>query len=133
MNTLRNTVSLIGNLGKDPVITQFGKDNSVARFSVATNESYKDKNGEWVTNTTWHNIVAWGKTAELCGQLLSKGSEVALEGKLVTNSYETKEGEKRFNTEISLREFIVINRNQDQNSDKKDKKSVKAYIKQSVS
>jgi len=126
MNTLRNTVSLIGNLGKDPVITQFGKDNSVARFSVATNESYKDKNGEWVTNTTWHNIVAWGKTAELCGQLLSKGSEVALEGKLVTNSYETKEGEKRFNTEISLREFIVINRNQDQNSDKKDKKSVKA-------
>lgn len=126
MNTLRNTVSLIGNLGKDPVITQFGKDNSVARFSVATNESYNDKNGAWVTNTTWHNIVAWGKTAELCGQLLSKGSEVALEGKLVTNSYETKEGEKRFNTEISLREFIVINRNQDQNSDKKDKKSVKA-------
>ncbi|HLW39698.1 MAG TPA: single-stranded DNA-binding protein [Brumimicrobium sp.] len=123
MNTLRNTVSLIGNLGKDPVITQFGKDNSVARFSVATNESYKDKNGEWATNTTWHNIVAWGKSAELCGQLLKKGSEVALEGKLVTNSYETKEGEKRFNTEISLREFIVINRSQGQAADKDDKKA----------
>lgn len=123
MNTLRNTVSLIGNLGKDPVITQFGKDNSVARFSVATNESYKDKNGEWVTNTTWHNIVAWGKSAELCGQLLKKGSEVALEGKLVTNSYETKEGEKRFNTEISLREFIVINKSQGQATDKDDKKA----------
>lgn len=123
MNTLRNTVSLIGNLGKDPVITQFGKDNSVARFSVATNESYKDKNGEWVTNTTWHNIVAWGKSAELCGQLLKKGSEVALEGKLVTNSYETKEGEKRFNTEISLREFIVINRSQGQATGKDDKKA----------
>lgn len=123
MNTLRNTVSLIGNLGKDPVITQFGKDNSVARFSVATNESYKDKNGEWATNTTWHNIVAWGKAAELCGQLLKKGSEVALEGKLVTNSYETKEGEKRFNTEISLREFIVINRSQGQATGKDDKKA----------
>lgn len=123
MNTLRNTVSLIGNLGKDPVITQFGKDNSVARFSVATNESYKDKNGEWATNTTWHNIVAWGKSAELCGQLLKKGSEVALEGKLVTNSYETKEGEKRFNTEISLREFIVINKSQGQATDKDDKKA----------
>ncbi|HLV42476.1 MAG TPA: single-stranded DNA-binding protein [Brumimicrobium sp.] len=119
MNTLRNTVSLIGNLGADPAITQFGDKNSVARFSVATNESFKDKKGEWVTNTTWHNIVAWGKTAELCEQLLKKGSEIVLEGKLVNDSYETKEGEKRFKTEITLREFMVLNR--DKNEDKKAK------------
>jgi len=110
MNTLRNTVSLIGNLGADPVITNFGDQKSVARFRVATNESYKDKKGEWITNTTWHNVVAWDKTASLCEQLLKKGSEIVLEGKLVNDSYETKEGEKRFKTEISMREFMLLNR-----------------------
>lgn len=119
MNTLRNTVSLIGNLGADPAITQFGDKNSVARFSVATHESFKDKKGEWVTNTTWHNVVAWGKAAELCEQLLKKGSEIVLEGKLVNDSYETKEGEKRYKTEITLREFMVLNRDKD--ADKKSK------------
>lgn len=114
MNTLKNTVSLIGHLGKDPIVTQFGDKNSVANFSVATNESYKDKKGEWVTNTTWHNVVAWGKAAELCEKLLKKGSEIVLEGKLVNDSYETKEGEKRFKTEISLREFMVLNRDKDE-------------------
>ncbi|WP_107039529.1 single-stranded DNA-binding protein [Brumimicrobium mesophilum] len=114
MNNLRNTVSLIGNLGADPAITQFGDKNSVARFRLATNESFKDKNGEWIKNTTWHNVVAWGKAAELCGQLLKKGSEVVLEGKLVNDSYETKEGEKRYKTEISMREFMVLNRDKDE-------------------
>lgn len=113
MNNLRNTVSLIGNLGADPAITQFGDNNSVARFSVATKESYKDKKGDWVNNTTWHNIVAWGKSAELSEQLLKKGSEIILEGKLVNDSYETKEGEKRYKTEISMREFMVLNRDKD--------------------
>src|SRR5690554_5014610 len=120
MNTLRNTVSLIGNLGGDPVITQFGDQNSLARFSVATTESYKDKKGEWVKNTTWHNIVAWGKTSELCAKLLKKGTEIVLEGKLVNDSYETKEGEKRYKTEITLREFMVLNRDKD--ADKASKK-----------
>nr|WP_299202129.1 single-stranded DNA-binding protein [uncultured Brumimicrobium sp.] len=110
MNTLRNTVSLIGRLGADPAITQFGDMNSLARFRVATNEAYKDKKGEWVENTTWHNVVAWGKTAELCKQLLKKGSEIVLEGKLVNDSYETKEGEKRYKTEVTMREFMVLNR-----------------------
>jgi single-strand DNA-binding protein len=114
MNNLRNTVSLIGNLGADPAITQFGDKNSVARFSLATHESYKDKKGEWVDNTTWHNVVAWGKAAELCEKLLKKGSEVVLEGKLVNDSYETKEGEKRYKTEISMREFMVLNRDKDE-------------------
>ncbi len=124
MNTLRNTVSLIGNLGQDPAITEFGDNNKVARFSVATNESFKGKDGEWVTDTTWHNIVAWGKTAELCQNLLKKGSEIAIEGKLVNDSYETKEGEKRYKTEISLREFLLLNRDKDK-ADSKEKKSEK--------
>lgn len=110
MNTIRNTVNLIGNLGKDPVITQFGDKKYVARFSIATNESYQAKNGEWITNTTWHNIVAWEKTAELCQKLLKKGSEIALEGKLIHDSYETKTGEKRYTTEISMREFLILDR-----------------------
>src|SRR5690554_7479148 len=110
MNTLRNTVSLIGNLGADPAITQFGDKRSLARFSVATHESYKDKKGEWVTNTTWHNVVAWDKTAELCQKLLKKGTELILEGQLVNDSFETKEGEKRYKTEVKLRQFMLTNR-----------------------
>lgn len=127
MNTLRNTVSLIGNLGQDPLITEFGDNNTLARFSVATNERFKGKNGEWVTDTTWHNIVAWGKTAELCQNLLKKGSEIALEGKLVNDNYETKEGEKRFKTEISLRDFLLLNRDKDvkDTEDAKNKKPKK--------
>jgi single-strand DNA-binding protein len=117
MNTLRNTVSLIGNLGQDPEVTTFESGRTLARFSVATNESYKNKEGEWVESTQWHNIKAWGKSAELCGKLLKKGSEVVLEGKLENDSYTTKEGEKRYSTQINLREFMVLNR------DKAEKKS----------
>lgn len=110
MNTLKNTVSLIGNLGQDPEMTNLGADNAMARFSIATNESFKDKKGEWVSNTTWHKVVAWGKGAELCEQLLKKGSEIVIEGKLVNDSYTDKEGIKRFKTEIKMREFMLLNR-----------------------
>jgi single-strand DNA-binding protein len=123
MNTLKNTVSLIGNLGGDPEFKTLEGGNALARFSVATNESYKDKKGEWVTNTQWHNVVAWGKTAELSNKLLKKGAEVVLEGKLVNDAYTTKEGEKRFKTEVSLREFMVLNREKDE---KPKEKSTKA-------
>lgn len=120
MNTLRNTVSLIGNLGMDPEVTTFDSGTMLARFSVATNESYKDKKGEWITNTQWHNIITWGKSAELCKKLLSKGSEIVLEGKLENDSYTTKEGEKRYKTQINMREFMVLNRD-----DKKEAKQEK--------
>ena len=113
MNTLKNSVSLIGNLGMDPEITNFESGTSLARFRVATNDSYKDKKGEWQTRTEWHNIVAWGKSAELCAKLLKKGSEVVLEGKLENDSYTDKEGVKKYKTEIKLREFVLVNRNKE--------------------
>jgi single-strand DNA-binding protein len=123
MNTLKNTVSLIGNLGGDPEFKTLEGGNVLARFSVATNESYKDKKGEWVTTTQWHNVVAWGKTAELSNKLLKKGAEVALEGKLVNDAYTTKEGDKRYKTEVNLREFMVLNRDKkkDENVNSKSK------------
>ena len=108
MNTLKNTVSLIGNLGMDPEVTNFASGKKVVRFSVATNDAYKGKDGEWVNNTQWHNVVAWDKTGDLCEKLLKKGSEVVLEGKLENDSYTTKEGEKRYKTQINLREFMAI-------------------------
>lgn len=108
MNTLRNKVSLIGRLGAQPEVVKFDSGSTLARFSLATNEGYKTKEGEWKEMTQWHNITAWGKTAELVSKLLNKGSEVVVEGKIVNNSYETKEGEKRYGTNIEISEFLLI-------------------------
>jgi len=110
MNTLRNKVQLIGHLGADVELKTLDNGNSVARISIATNESYKNKAGEKVDNTTWHNVVAWGKTAELANQLLKKGSEVALEGKLSNRSYEDKEGNKRYISEVVMNEFLLMDK-----------------------
>jgi single-strand DNA-binding protein len=112
MNTLKNTVSLIGNLGKDPELTTLASGGKLAKFSIATNESYKDKNGQWANTTQWHNVVAWGKTAELVNQVLKKGSEVVLEGKLENDAYTDKEGTKRYITQINLREFMLIRKDE---------------------
>lgn len=107
MSTLRNKVSLIGRLGKKPEIQKVGNDYSLTRFSIATNESYKDKNGKWIENTQWHNVFAWGKTAERLSNLLDKGQELMIEGKLVNKSYE-KGGEKRFSTDIEITDFLML-------------------------
>lgn len=108
MNALRNRVQLIGNLGNDPEIINLDGGNKLAKFSIATNETYKNAKGEKVTDTQWHNIVAWGKTAEIVENYLNKGKEVALEGKLTTRSYETKEGDKRYITEIRCNELLLL-------------------------
>ncbi len=108
MNALRNKVQLIGHLGQDPEIINLDSGKMLAKFSVATNEVYRDANGEKVTDTQWHNIVAWGKTAEIVAQYLGKGNEVAVEGKLVHRSYESKEGEKRYITEIRCNELLML-------------------------
>ncbi|MDO6852338.1 single-stranded DNA-binding protein [Cellulophaga lytica] len=108
MNALKNRVQLIGNLGNDPEIMNLDGGKKLARFSVATNETYKNAAGEKVTDTQWHNVVAWGKTAEIVENFLTKGKEIALEGKLVNRSYETKEGEKRYSTEVNCNEILML-------------------------
>ena len=108
MNTLRNKVQLIGNLGNDPEIINLESGKTLAKFAIATNESYKNTNGEKVTDTQWHNVVAWGKTAQIIEKYLSKGKEVAIEGKLTSRSYEDKEGEKRYITEVVCNELLML-------------------------
>lgn len=107
MNAIRNSVRLLGNLGGDPEIKEFDGGNKLAKFSLATHDYFTDKKGEKQKSTDWHNVVAWGKTAELMGQLLKKGSEVAIEGKLNTREYE-KDGEKKYITEVVANEFVVL-------------------------
>lgn len=109
MNTLKNKVNLIGRIGAKPVTQMFDSGAKKVRLSVATNERFKDKKGDWVDNTQWHTVIAWGKVCDRIERILDKGSEVVIEGRIVNRSYETKEGEKRFLTEIELNEFIVLN------------------------
>lgn len=108
MSTLRNKVQLIGNLGNDPEIINLESGKTLAKFSIATNESYKNASGEKITDTQWHNIIAWGKTAEVVEKYVTKGKEVAIEGKLTSRSYETKEGEKRYVTEVVCNELLLL-------------------------
>jgi len=103
-----NKVILVGNLGKDPEIRTLDNGRSVASFSVATTESYKDKNGQKVDNTEWHNIVMWSPLAEIAQKYLKKGSQVYLEGKLSTRSWDDKEGNKRYTTEVVVREMTLL-------------------------
>lgn len=108
MNAIRNKVQLIGNLGQDPEVIDLENGGKLAKFSIATNETYKNSAGEKVTDTQWHNVVAWGKTAEIAESYLSKGKEVAVEGKLIHRSYENKEGEKRYVTEVRCSELLML-------------------------
>ncbi|CAM3390691.1 single-stranded DNA-binding protein [Zobellia roscoffensis] len=108
MNALKNKVQLIGNLGQDPEIVNMDNGNKLAKFSIATTERYKNAQGEPVEDTQWHNVVAWGKTAEIVENYLTKGKQVAVEGKLTHRSYETKEGEKRYITEVRCNELLML-------------------------
>lgn len=108
MSALRNKVQLIGNLGNDPEIINLESGKMLAKFTIATNESYKNNKGEKITDTQWHNVVAWGKTAEIIEKYVTKGKEVAIEGKLTSRSYETKEGEKRYITEVVCNELLLL-------------------------
>lgn len=121
MSTLRNKVSLIGRIGHKPEVQTLKGGYLVTRFSVATNERYKDKVGEWKENTQWHTINAWGKLAENIAKNSDKGFEIALEGKLVNKQFETKSGEKRYSTEIELGDYVLLTKkeNTDKNSSKK--------------
>ena len=108
MYSLKNKVQLIGNLGNAPEVKTLESGKKMARFSVATNENYRNAKGEKVTETQWHNLVAWGKVAEIVEKFLTKGKEVAIEGKLVNRSYNDKEGNKKYVTEIQVNELLLL-------------------------
>ncbi len=108
MNTLRNKVQLIGNLGNDPEIINLESGKRLAKFTIATNENYKNAKGEKVTDTQWHNVVAWGKTADIIEKYVTKGKEVAIEGKLTSRSYDDKDGNKRYITEVVCNELLML-------------------------
>ncbi|WP_452600315.1 single-stranded DNA-binding protein [Pontimicrobium sp. MEBiC01747] len=108
MNTLRNKVQLIGNLGNDPEIINLESGKILAKFALATNESYKNATGEKVVDTQWHNIVAFGKVAEIIEKYVAKGKEIAIEGKLTTRTWEDKDGMKRYTTEVVCNELLML-------------------------
>ncbi len=108
MRSLRNSVQLIGNLGVNPEVKEVTNGSKMARFSLATSETYKNQQGEKVTDTQWHNLIIWGKQAEIAEKFLKKGSRIAVEGKLETNSYESKEGEKKYFTQIRVNDFVML-------------------------
>jgi single-strand DNA-binding protein len=108
MYALKNKVQLIGHLGNQPDVRSTEAGKKLARFSVATNEVYRNAKGEKVTETQWHNLVAWGKVAEIAEKFLNKGSEVAIEGKLINRSYADKEGNKKYITEVQVNEVLLL-------------------------
>ena len=105
---MKNRVQLIGHVGQDPEIKQL-ENGRVANFTIATNDSYTNAKGEKVEQTEWHRVSAWGKTVEIIEQLLKKGSHVAIEGKLTHRSYDDKDGNKRYITEVVANELVMLN------------------------
>ncbi|PLX00785.1 MAG: single-stranded DNA-binding protein [Marinilabiliales bacterium] len=112
MNTLRNKVQLIGNLGSNPEIKEIGENKMLAKLSLATTEVYNNNEGKYIKKTLWHSLVAWGNTAKIAEKLLKKGDEVAIEGKLVTRSYESNSGERRYITEVIVNDLLLLRNKQ---------------------
>jgi single-strand DNA-binding protein len=108
MYALKNKVQLIGNLGNSPDVRTLEGGRKMARFSMATNENYRNAEGERITETHWHNLIAWGKLADIAERFLEKGKEVAIEGKLINRSYQDREGNKRYVTEIQVNELLLL-------------------------
>lgn len=105
---LRNNVRLIGYLGQNPDVKELNAGKKLAKFSLATSETYRDEKGEKITETQWHNLVAWGKTADIAAKYLTKGKEIAIDGKLNTRQYTDKDGNKRYATEIVVNEILMM-------------------------
>jgi single-strand DNA-binding protein len=108
MNNVKNKVQLIGNLGNAPEVKVLDGGKKLARMSLATNETYKNAKGEKITETQWHNIIAWDKAAEIVEKYFTKGLEVLIEGKLVNRNYTDKEGIKRYTTEVQASELLIL-------------------------
>ncbi len=103
-----NKVILVGNLGSDPELRYTGSGTAVCNFSLATTESYKDRDGNQVENTEWHRVVAWARLGEICGEYLKKGRQVYIEGQLQTRQWEDKDGNTKYTTEIKAREMQML-------------------------
>jgi single-strand DNA-binding protein len=110
MYALKNKVQLIGNLGGTPEIKNTETGKKLARFSVATNEVYRNAKGDKVTETQWHNLVAWGKVADIAEKYLTKGAEVCIEGKLINRSYTDKDGNKKYIAEVQVNELLMLSK-----------------------
>lgn len=112
MNTLKNKVQLIGNLGNAPEVKTLDGGKKLARINLATNETYKNAKGERITETQWHNVIAWGTTADIVEKYFTKGLEVMVEGKLVNRNYTDKDGIKRYTTEVQATEVLILSKKQ---------------------
>ena len=110
MNSLRNKVQLIGRLGQDPEIVTFNDGNKMAKFSLATDDSYKDKNGNKVERAYWHNIVVKNGLVKVVEEYVTKGQEIAIEGKLTNRVWEDKDGNKRYVTEVVCNELLMLSK-----------------------
>lgn len=108
MNNMKNRVQLIGNVGNDPEIKNLDGGKKLANFTLATKDSYKNDKGEKVEQTEWHRLTAWGKTAEIIEKYVTKGLQVAIDGKLTHRSYDDKNGEKRYVTEVVINEVMLL-------------------------
>jgi single-strand DNA-binding protein len=108
MKSLRNSVQLIGNLGMDPEVKQVSNGNKMARFSLATTETYKNQKGEKVSETQWHKLIIWGGLAEVAEKYLKKGKQIAVEGRLETNTYDDKDGNRKFFTQINVNDLVML-------------------------
>jgi len=108
MKSLRNSVQLIGNLGMDPEVKQVSNGNKMARFSLATSDTYTNQKGEKVTETQWHNLIIWGGLAEVAEKYLKKGKQIAVEGRLETNTYDDKDGNRKFYTQIRVNDLVML-------------------------
>ncbi len=111
-----NKVILLGNLGKDPEVRHLDNGRAVANFSIATNEIYKNKQGDRVTNTEWHNVVLWTPLAEIAEKYMKKGDQVYIEGKITTRSWDDQDGNKRYTTEVVGRELTLLSGNNSEKS-----------------
>ena len=110
MRNLRNTVQLIGNVGQEPEIKTLETGRKLANITIATNEVYYKENGDKVEKTEWHRVTAWGKTAEIIEKYVTKGKEIAVEGKLTHRSYDDKDGNKRYITEVVANEILLLSK-----------------------
>jgi single-strand DNA-binding protein len=117
---MKNRVQLIGHLGQNPEIKNFDNGNKMAKMSIATNETYKNNQGEYVQETQWHNIIAWGKVAEVAEKILKKGSEVIAEGKLIHRNYTDKDGAKKYITEVQLNNILLLDKKEFTSETKED-------------